>query len=184
LAPPQRGTKTRKTRTRGQSVSSTHRGPALDDQVYEDELERLRGRLALLSATQEIYTACSRCGLRGHGRVGQRRRDPARHVLHWTRGNTASCRRRAPTPEEIARPYLWRFWCQLPARCSYAIFDRSWYGRVLVERVRGLAARPDWERAYDEINEFERQLTEHGVIVAKFWLAVGADEQLERFQEA
>jgi polyphosphate kinase 2 (PPK2 family) len=89
----------------------------------------------------------------------------------------------APTPEELARPYLWRFWFQLPPRGHYTLFDRSWYGRVLVERVRGFAQAPDWQRAYDEINEFERQLAEHRVIVAKFWLAVSRDEQLERFAE-
>jgi polyphosphate kinase 2 (PPK2 family) len=89
----------------------------------------------------------------------------------------------APTPDELSHPYLWRFWRQLPPRGSYTIFDRSWYGRVLVERVRGFARPPDWRRAYAEINEFERQLHEHRVIVAKFWLSVGKGEQLERFAE-
>ena len=89
----------------------------------------------------------------------------------------------APTSEELARPYLWRFWFQLPPRGNYTIFDRSWYGRVLVERVRGFAAAKDWQRAYDEINEFERQLVEHRVIVAKFWMSVSRAEQLERFSE-
>ena len=89
----------------------------------------------------------------------------------------------APTPEELARPYLWRFWFQLPPRGNYTIFDRSWYGRVLVERVRGFAAAPDWRRAYEEINEFERQLVEQRVIVAKFWLSVSRAEQLARFNE-
>jgi polyphosphate kinase 2 (PPK2 family) len=89
----------------------------------------------------------------------------------------------APSPEELARPYLWRFWFHLPPRGNYTIFDRSWYGRVLVERVRGLAPARDWQRAYAEINEFERQLAEHSVIVAKFWLDVSRGEQLERFRE-
>jgi polyphosphate kinase 2 (PPK2 family) len=89
----------------------------------------------------------------------------------------------APSAEEIARPYLWRFWFHLPPRGNYTIFDRSWYGRVLVERVRGLASQPDWQRAYQEINEFERELAEHRVIVAKFWMSVGIDEQLARFKE-
>jgi polyphosphate kinase 2 (PPK2 family) len=89
----------------------------------------------------------------------------------------------APTPEELARPYLWRFWFQIPPRGNYTIFDRSWYGRVLVERVRGFAARPDWQRAYDEINEFELELAERGVIIAKFWMSVSMAEQLARFQE-
>ena len=71
----------------------------------------------------------------------------------------------------------------MPPRGHYTLFDRSWYGRVLVERVRGFAQAPDWQRAYDEINEFERQLAEHRIIVAKFWLAVSREEQLERFAE-
>jgi polyphosphate kinase 2 (PPK2 family) len=89
----------------------------------------------------------------------------------------------APTPEEKARPYLWRFWFQLPPRGNYTIFDRTWYGRVLVERVRGFADAPDWQRAYEEINEFEQQLVEHQVIVAKFWMSVSPAEQLARFAE-
>ena len=87
-----------------------------------------------------------------------------------------------PTPEERSYPYLWRFWRDVPERGHIAIFDRTWYGRVLVERVRGFAAAPDWRRAYDEINEFERQLTESGLIVAKFWLQVSKAEQLRRFK--
>jgi polyphosphate kinase 2 (PPK2 family) len=78
---------------------------------------------------------------------------------------------------------LWRFWFQLPPRGNYTIFDRSWYGRVLVERVHALAAKTDWQRAYHEINEFELELTEHQIVVAKFWMAVGEDEQLARFKE-
>jgi polyphosphate kinase 2 (PPK2 family) len=89
----------------------------------------------------------------------------------------------APTPEEIARPYLWRFWREVPPRGEITIYDRSWYGRVLVERVRDLAAEADWRRAYDEINEFELQLAEHKIVVHKFWLVVGKEEQLARFNE-
>ncbi|HEX7374907.1 MAG TPA: hypothetical protein VF277_08025, partial [Steroidobacteraceae bacterium] len=89
----------------------------------------------------------------------------------------------APDAIEQKQHYLQRFWTRMPSKGQLAIFDRSWYGRVLVERVRGLAAPSDWHRAYGEINEFERQLTEHGVVVAKFWLAVSKREQLERFKE-
>jgi polyphosphate kinase 2 (PPK2 family) len=77
---------------------------------------------------------------------------------------------------------LWRFWRDVPERGHIAIFDRSWYGRVLVERVRGFAAPPDSRRAYDEIREFEQQLTETGLIVAKFWMQVSKAEQLRRFK--
>lgn len=88
----------------------------------------------------------------------------------------------APTDEERAQPYLWRFWRHLPRHGRFTLFDRSWYGRVLVERVEGLCAEHDWMRAYTEINEFEEQLVDHGTIIAKFWLAITPDEQLARFQ--
>ncbi|NVL25529.1 polyphosphate kinase, partial [Pseudomonas syringae pv. actinidiae] len=89
----------------------------------------------------------------------------------------------APTQDERAQPYLWRFWRQIPARGKFTIFDRSWYGRVLVERVEGFCSESDWKRAYAEINDFEEQLTEAGVVVVKFWLAIDEQTQLERFQE-
>ncbi len=89
----------------------------------------------------------------------------------------------APTDEERAQPYLWRFWRSLPRRNQFLIFDRSWYGRVLVERVEGFASEAAWSRAYAEINEFEEELAESGVIVIKFWLAITKDEQLKRFKE-
>lgn len=89
----------------------------------------------------------------------------------------------APTEEERAHHYLWRFWRQVPKRGRIVIFDRSWYGRVLVERVEGLASQEEWTRAYKEINDFERELTDGGVILVKFWLHVTSEEQLLRFQD-
>lgn len=89
----------------------------------------------------------------------------------------------APTDEERAHPYLWRFWRQMPRSGRFAMFDRSWYGRVLVERVEGFASDEAWGRAYREINEFEEQLTSAGVVVVKLWLAISKDEQLRRFKE-
>ena len=89
----------------------------------------------------------------------------------------------APTEEERAQPYLWRFWRHMPHTGRAAIFDRSWYGRVLVERVEGFCAEVDWLRAYAEINDFEHQLSDAGAIVIKFWLQISADEQLRRFKE-
>jgi polyphosphate:AMP phosphotransferase len=89
----------------------------------------------------------------------------------------------APTEEERAQPYLWRFWRQLPRRGRFSIFDRSWYGRVLVERVEGFCKPEDWKRAYAEINDFEAQLTDDRIVVVKFWLAVSQEEQLRRFKE-
>ena len=89
----------------------------------------------------------------------------------------------APTDEERVHPYLWRFWRNLPAHGGITIFDRSWYGRVLVERVEGFCSVADWMRAYDEINQFEEQLVRAGVIVVKFWLQISKEEQLRRFRE-
>ena len=88
----------------------------------------------------------------------------------------------APTDEELAHHYLWRFWRQMPRSGRVTIFDRSWYGRVLVERVEGFASEEAWQRAYDEIRSFERQLTRHGVLLMKFWVQVSKDEQLRRFE--
>ncbi|WP_306606956.1 polyphosphate:AMP phosphotransferase [Azonexus sp.] len=89
----------------------------------------------------------------------------------------------APTEEERAQPYLWRFWRHLPRIGRVTIFDRSWYGRVLVERVEGFCSEADWLRAYAEINDFEHQLDDSGAIVVKFWLQISAEEQLRRFKE-
>jgi polyphosphate:AMP phosphotransferase len=88
----------------------------------------------------------------------------------------------APTDEEKLYPYLWRFWRHIPGNGGITIFDRSWYGRVLVERVEGYCSEFDWRRAYDEINQFEEQLTDGGAIVCKFWLQIGKAEQLARFK--
>lgn len=88
----------------------------------------------------------------------------------------------APTEEEHAQHYLWRFWRPLPRAGRMVIFDRSWYGRVLVERVEGFADEAAWQRAYGEINDFEAQLTDHGMVVAKYWIHIDKDEQLRRFK--
>ena len=86
----------------------------------------------------------------------------------------------APTEEERAHHYLWRFWRHLPGAGRMTVFDRSWYGRVLVERIEGFCEEPDWRRAYGEINDFEAQLAEHGVVVLKFFLHVSKREQKKR----
>jgi len=87
-----------------------------------------------------------------------------------------------PTAQEYAHHYMRRFWLRLPPHGQIAIFDRSWYGRVLVERVEKFATEPEWKRAYDEINEFERMLTRDGTLLIKFYLHISRDEQLERFR--
>lgn len=89
----------------------------------------------------------------------------------------------APTDEEKAHHYLWRFWRHIPRAGYMTIYDRSWYGRVLVERVEGFATPVEWQRAYGEINDFEAHLVSHGVALCKFWIHISADEQLRRFKE-
>jgi len=89
----------------------------------------------------------------------------------------------APTDEERARHYLWRFWRHLPRAGRMTIFDRSWYGRVLVERVEGFATEAEWRRAYAEITSFEEHLVTHGILVVKFWIHITKQEQLKRFRE-
>src|SRR4051794_41351577 len=88
----------------------------------------------------------------------------------------------APTYDEKRHHFLWRFWPKLPGWGGMSVFDRSWYGRVLVERVEGFATREQWLRAYDEINSFERSLSDEGMILVKLWLHISDEEQLKRFQ--
>ena len=89
----------------------------------------------------------------------------------------------SPTKPELYRHYLWRFWTKIPKTGHIAIFDRTWYGRVMVERIEGFCTEDDWKRAYQEINEFERELTDWGAVVVKFWIHIDQDEQLRRFQD-
>ena len=89
----------------------------------------------------------------------------------------------APDGEDKTKHYLYRFWRRLPERGTMAIFDRSWYGRVLVERVEGFAKENEWKRAFKEINAFERQLHDFDTVVVKFWLHISREEQLKRFEE-
>ena len=89
----------------------------------------------------------------------------------------------SPSREEKNRHYLWRFWRRLPKSGHVAIFDRSWYGRVMVERIEGFCEPEDWQRAYREINDFERQLYDWGAVIVKFWIHIDPDEQLRRFED-
>ncbi len=88
-----------------------------------------------------------------------------------------------PTFDEKRKHFLWRFWKEVPGLGGFALFDRSWYGRVLVERVEGYATKEQWKRAYDEIVQFERNLVLEGVIIVKFWLQISPEEQLKRFEK-
>ena len=89
----------------------------------------------------------------------------------------------APNECEDSHHYLWRFWKKIPKTGHISIYDRSWYGRVLVERVEGFCSRSEWMRAYEEINEFEASLDKWGAVIIKFWLQIDRDEQLRRFNE-
>lgn len=150
---------------------------------YERELERLQGRLnlAMRDASFRKHHAVIAVfeGNDAAGKGGAIRRVTA--ALDARKYVTIPVA--APTEEERARPYLWRFWRHLPRRGELTIYDRSWYGRVLVERVEKLVPEADWMRAYSEINEFEAELAAHGIVIAKFWLAITKDEQLKRFKE-
>lgn len=157
-------------------------GTRLDDDVYERELESLQGRLAMLArkkAFEQYSVVLAFEGLDAAGKGGAIRRLTA--ALDARQYNVMPIS--APTPEEISRPYLWRFWRSLPEQGEMTIFDRSWYGRVLVERVRDLTLEADWRRAFEEINEFELQLFESNFIVHKFWMSLSEDEQLKRLKD-
>lgn len=153
----------------------------VDKQEYNQKLEALQGRLATLVRDTRFQKHAVVAVFEGHDAAGKggaiRRVTGALDARHYQVIPIA-----APSEEARAQPYLWRFWRQIPRRGHLAIFDRSWYGRVLVERVEGYCTEYDWMRAYNEINDFEAQLHQHGVIVAKFWLSISQAEQLRRFK--
>lgn len=149
---------------------------------YQVLLEALQGRLAMLVRDKAFQEKALVLVFEGHdaaGKGGAIRRVTASLDARRYRIVPIS----APSDEERAQPYMWRFWRQLPRRGRVVFFDRSWYGRVLVERVEGFCSEADWMRAYSEINDFEDELIAAGAIVVKFWLAISQDVQLERFKE-
>ena len=153
----------------------------LDEETYERKLAKLQRKLSDMSDQKAFSKTGMILVFQGNdaaGKGGAIRRviqplDPRIYKVYPIG---------APTDEELARPYLWRFWRRMPRRGQIAIFDRSWYERVLVERVEGYARHEAWSRAYEEINEFERELTDFGFSICKFWLGISADEQLRRFK--
>jgi polyphosphate kinase 2 (PPK2 family) len=156
-------------------------GQALDDAEYDRALARQQGRLARLTRHKRFGKRSLVLvfeGIDAAGKGGAIRRvtgalDPRQYAVVPVA---------APTDEELAHPYLWRFWRQVPRLGGITIFDRSWYGRVLVERVEGYCSDADWQRAYGEINAFETDLIGAGAVVAKFWLQISKAEQLARFR--
>lgn len=148
--------------------------------AYERELAREQGRLALLCRRKAFRRRSLVLAFEGNDAAGKggaiRRVTGALDARLYEVVPVA-----APTEEERAQPYLWRFWRRVPPQGRVAIFDRTWYGRVLVERVEGFAREPDWMRAYAEINQFEKELARAGAVIVKFWLAISPEEQLRRF---
>ena len=155
---------------------------ALNDKTYKDELAHWQGRLSELVRDARFQGRSLVCAFEGADAAGKggaiRRIAAALDARQYQVFPVA-----APTEEERAQPHLWRFWRHLPRHGHVAIFDRTWYGRVLVERVEGFCKEVDWLRAYGEINDFEHELTDAGIIVVKFWLQISQAEQLKRFKE-
>jgi polyphosphate:AMP phosphotransferase len=154
---------------------------ALPEKQYERDVEKFQGKLAKLTRHRRFASRSLILAFEGADAAGKggaiRRVTAALDARQYVTVPVA-----APTDEERAHPYLWRFWRQVPPSGGIAIYDRSWYGRALVERVEGLCSVADWMRAYDEINQFEEQLANGGAIVVKFWLQISKAEQLRRFR--
>jgi polyphosphate kinase 2 (PPK2 family) len=155
---------------------------SLPREAYERKLKRLQAKLHLLAFRayeQKRPSILVFEGWDAAGKGGAIKRltaqiDPRGYVV-WPIA--------APAGDDKERHYLYRFWRRLPAQGQMAIFDRSWYGRVLVERVEGYCTEAEWARAYSEINWFERQLLDYGCIICKYWLHISQAEQLQRFKE-
>ena len=149
---------------------------------FGERLEKLQGRLNLLQRKAQAKNISTILVFEGWDAAGK-----GGAIRRITRALDARSYQvipiAAPTDEERAHHYLWRFWRHLSRAGRLTIFDRSWYGRVLVERVEGFASEHEWRRAYTEIDEFEDQLVEHGTVLVKYWIHITQDEQLRRFKE-
>ena len=151
------------------------------EKEYKEEMESLQGRLRDLHNRlyrKQVPVIIAYEGWDAAGKGGNIKRitealDPRGFEVHPIA---------SPEPHEKARHYLWRFWTRLPRTGHIAIFDRTWYGRVMVERLEGFCSENDWKRAYNEINEFEKELADWGAVVIKFWVQIDKDTQLERFE--
>jgi len=154
----------------------------LTEKAYKTALAKWQGRLSDLVRDPRFKNRSLVCAFEGAdaaGKGGAIRRITSALDARMYQINPVA----APTEEERNQPYLWRFWRNVPRRGRVAIFDRTWYGRVLVERVEEFCSENDWTRAYSEINDFEHELADAGVIVIKFWLQISQEEQLRRFKD-
>ncbi len=165
-----------------QKLSEVDLSPTIEDEAYRNELKKLQKRLGELHNTvyrKRIPVVLCYEGWDAAGKGGNIRRiarplDPRGFDVMPIA---------SPEPHELNRQYLWRFWTRLPRSGHVCIFDRTWYGRVMVERLEGFCEEDDWKRAYNEINEFERQLTDWGAVVLKFWIHIDQETQLARFTD-
>lgn len=155
---------------------------SIEEDVYRIQLKKLQHRLSALHNQlyqQKIPVVIVYEGWDAAGKGGNIKRlsaalDPRGYEVHPIA---------SPKPFEKDRHFLWRFWTRLPKTGHIAIFDRSWYGRVMVERLEGFCTENDWQRAYNEINEFEKELSDWGAVIIKFWVQIDKDTQLARFTE-
>jgi polyphosphate kinase 2 (PPK2 family) len=153
----------------------------ISPEQYKVDLTRLQVRLGQLGfqvykQQRPVILAFEGWDAAGKGGAIKRvteRLDPRGYVVHAIS---------APRGDDAEHHYLWRFWRRLPEAGQIAIFDRTWYGRVMVERIEGFCSEDEWQRAYQEINQFERQLVDYGTILLKFWLHISKEEQLARFE--
>ena len=154
----------------------------LEEKEYREELDALQARIAKLHNMiyrKRIPVVIGFEGWDAAGKGGAIRR--LAYPLDPRGFDTYPIS--SPEPHELARHYLWRFWTRLPRTGHVAIFDRTWYGRVMVERIEGFCETEDWQRAYNEINEFEEALSNWGAVVLKFWVHIDRETQLQRFNE-
>lgn len=154
----------------------------IDKKSYNEELEHYQSKLKKLARlAQQQKRSCIMVfeGWDAAGKGGAIRR--ITHAIDAR--NYRVIQVGAPTDEERSHHYLWRFWRHIPRAGKVTLYDRSWYGRVLVERVEGYASVNEWQHAYSEIVNFEEALVHHGILLLKFWLHIDKDEQLKRFQE-
>lgn len=155
---------------------------AIEESEYKEELDKLQNQLKELHnrlyrkkvPVVIVYEGWDAAGKGGNIKRITEALDPRGFEVHPIA---------SPEPHEKARHYLWRFWTRLPKTGHIAIFDRSWYGRVMVERLEGFCSENDWKRAYNEMNEFEKELHDWGAVIIKFWVQIDKDTQLERFTD-
>jgi polyphosphate:AMP phosphotransferase len=157
-------------------------GQKVEKKKFDEDLGKYQGKLAQLTRNPKFKDITVIVAFEGNDAAGKggsiRRITSAIDARQYEVIPIA-----APTEEERAQPYLWRFWRHIPRKGRVVIFDRTWYGRVLVERIEGYCAEDVWMRAYSEINEFEAQLARHNIVTVKFWLAISKEEQLRRFED-